>query len=257
MEKNIKQFIKDNKSFVVFYLIWFMINLTILASSGNGIIRQLRSGKVLLTSAERFWPFGHSGIAAYDKTEFLFYLIVPIVLLVIWKLIGDDVKKYLVDYKSNRKSAEATKPIDKESTKPIKHQESSSSTYSPKIMDEIEITNNDNKMTQREKTLKLIKWYWIPAVTYIVLIAVFKTISNMYMNTEYSGGEFIKPVQLWTIVFMFLFAIRSFKNAWILHKDSKLRALYSILWSFGTYILFFLGFIPLLIQSKMLKKIEQ
>jgi len=110
--------------------------------------------------------------------------------------------------------------------------------------------------SHREKTLKLIKWYWMPLLAYIVLNAVLKTILNMSMGIEFEPGQFIWPVQLWTIVFMFLFAIRSFKNALFIHKDSTLSVLYSILWSIGTFFLFFLGFIPLLIQSRMLKRLE-
>jgi len=79
MENKFKQFVNDNKGFVVFYLIWFLLHL-IFISTGDG-----RDG---------FWPFGgRSGLRDYGFTEFAFYLIAPIVIWALFKLIGKDIKK--------------------------------------------------------------------------------------------------------------------------------------------------------------------
>ncbi len=83
MESNFKKFINDNKGFVVFYLIWFLVNLTFI-SVGEG-----DSG---------FWPFskhhlGNDFLEDYGKIEFIFYMIAPIVIFALWKLVGKDIKK--------------------------------------------------------------------------------------------------------------------------------------------------------------------
>jgi len=79
MENKFKQFINDNKGFVVFYLFWFLLHLTFV-SIGDG--------------ENGFWPFGeHDRLEDYGFTEFAFYLIVPIIIWIIWKLIGKDIKK--------------------------------------------------------------------------------------------------------------------------------------------------------------------
>lgn len=82
MESKFKQFINDNKSFVVFYLIWFLLHL-ILVSAGEG-------DKMF---SSYFWPFGKYGIEDYGIKEFIIYLIIPIVIWAIYKLIGKDIKK--------------------------------------------------------------------------------------------------------------------------------------------------------------------
>lgn len=87
MENKFKQFVNDNKGFVVFYLIWFLLHLLLLVigvgSKGDGL-----------------WPFGYSACRScsfrsydYDISEFVLYLIVPVVLWGIWKLIGKDINK--------------------------------------------------------------------------------------------------------------------------------------------------------------------
>ena len=80
MESKFKQFINDNKGFVVFYLIWFFLHL-ILIANGDG--------------EDGLWPFGNDGFEMYDYgvVDFIFHLIAPLVLFFIWKLIGGDIKK--------------------------------------------------------------------------------------------------------------------------------------------------------------------
>jgi len=81
MESKFKQFINDNKGFVVFYLIWFLIHLTFIL---------INVGKA---DKGYFWPFGDAEFTDYDFPEFAFYIIVPIVIWGLWKLIGKDVKE--------------------------------------------------------------------------------------------------------------------------------------------------------------------
>ena len=83
MENKFKKFINDNKGFVVFYLVWFLLNL-IFVSIGEGY--------------NDFWPFeGHESyrLRNYGGIEFIFYLIVPIVIWGIWKLAGKDILKIM------------------------------------------------------------------------------------------------------------------------------------------------------------------
>jgi len=82
MENKFRKFIIDNKGFVVFYLLWFLLHL-IFVSIGDG--------------DSRFFPFGHNSelLDDYGFTEFLFYLVIPIVIWALWKLVGKDVNKIL------------------------------------------------------------------------------------------------------------------------------------------------------------------
>ena len=82
-EKKIKLFIDENKSFIVFYLFWFILHLILLVTEKNGC-----------GCGARIWPFGDCDCTQeYHFSDFLFYLIVPIVIWGIWKLIGKDIKK--------------------------------------------------------------------------------------------------------------------------------------------------------------------
>lgn len=81
MESKFKKFVNDNKGFIVFFLIWFLIHL-IFVSVGDG--------------RREFWPFeGYKSfrLRYYGGIEFIFYLIVPIVIWGLWKLVGKDIKK--------------------------------------------------------------------------------------------------------------------------------------------------------------------
>jgi len=86
MENKFKQFINDNKGFVVFYLIWFLLHLVFVVS-GDG-----ESG---------IWPFGNDGFEMddYGFDDFIFWIIAPIIIFFLWKLIGKDVKKAIDDNK--------------------------------------------------------------------------------------------------------------------------------------------------------------
>ena len=82
MENKFMKFVNDNKGFVVFYLIWFFLHLIFLLVNWHERYQ------------ESFWPFGKdSEFRDYDFTEFTFYIITPIIIFIIWKLIGKDIKK--------------------------------------------------------------------------------------------------------------------------------------------------------------------
>ena len=82
-ENKILIFVDKNKSFVVFFLIWFFFHLIFICISSRDEHRGL-------------WPFGNLNLENdYNFTEFSFYLIVPIVIFGLWKLVGDEIKENL------------------------------------------------------------------------------------------------------------------------------------------------------------------
>lgn len=78
MESNIKKLVNENKGFVVFYLIWFLLHLSLLAARlpGGGY-----SG---------LWPFGFGYSDPYNFKDLLIYLIFPIVIWGLWKIVGQN-----------------------------------------------------------------------------------------------------------------------------------------------------------------------
>ena len=79
--------VNENKGFVVFYLIWFFLHL-IFVSVGEG--------------DDGFWPFTkdhkyNDFLEDYGVIEFIFYLIAPIIIWALWKLVGNDIKKAIDD----------------------------------------------------------------------------------------------------------------------------------------------------------------
>ena len=81
MESNSNNFVENNKKFVVFFLIWFIIHLTfLLINWSTGDTRE-------------FWPFGqYSKFEDYDLTEFIFYNAVLIIIWAIKKISAKDMK---------------------------------------------------------------------------------------------------------------------------------------------------------------------
>ena len=86
MESKFKKIVNENKGFVVFYLIWFLLHLIFLSVGGNYVDAPIR-----------FWPFEGSHLDYYDFSEFALYIIAPVVILGIWKLIGKDIKEKMND----------------------------------------------------------------------------------------------------------------------------------------------------------------
>ena len=68
------------------YLLYVAINISLLLIFSDNIFGNKNS------SDNVFWPFGSSSLGEYDITEFLFYTIVPPVILYFW---GSQIKKFL------------------------------------------------------------------------------------------------------------------------------------------------------------------
>jgi hypothetical protein len=81
MENKFKQFITENKWFISFYFIWSFLHLIFYFSGDryNG----------------DFWPFSDDGLDDYNFIELFVYLVLPIIIFIVWKLVGKDIKKFL------------------------------------------------------------------------------------------------------------------------------------------------------------------
>ena len=76
MKKRFNNFLEENRAFVLFYLVWFLVQMTIMFINwGEGNVKE-------------FWPFENFDLRVYDYTEFVFYMITPVIIFFIWKLIG-------------------------------------------------------------------------------------------------------------------------------------------------------------------------
>lgn len=90
MENKFMKFVNENKWFVVFYLIWSFIHLILyFASDSNN---------------EGFWPFrkyrwGGNIIDTYGFLELFVYLTLPLLIFIIIKLVGKDIKKAIDETK--------------------------------------------------------------------------------------------------------------------------------------------------------------
>ena len=84
MEKFMK-FVNENKWFVVFFLVWSFIHILLLINGEN---------------SDGFWPFdGFGRDHDYGSVEFFVYEISPLLILVISKLVGQDIKKAIEEKK--------------------------------------------------------------------------------------------------------------------------------------------------------------
>ena len=81
------KFVKENKWSSVSYLVWTFLHLILfLASAGERTAIYRGNGG--------FWPFNRkSDIDAYDFLELFVYMVLPILVFVIIKLVGEDIKK--------------------------------------------------------------------------------------------------------------------------------------------------------------------
>jgi len=80
MESKFMKFVNENKWFIVFYLIWSFIHIILLINGRDG---------------SDFWPFDGFGSFDYGFIEFFVYETLPLLILVISKLVGKDIKKAL------------------------------------------------------------------------------------------------------------------------------------------------------------------
>lgn len=79
MENKIMKFVIENKWFVVFFLVWTFIHVLLFINGKND---------------QGFWPFdGFDRDHDYGSVEFFVYETIPLLILVIFKLVGKDIKK--------------------------------------------------------------------------------------------------------------------------------------------------------------------
>ncbi|AYN04781.1 hypothetical protein [Flavobacterium sp. 140616W15] len=81
-----EKFIKQNRDFSIFYSIWFFVNFAILLISdkvGDYYFYPIGKSSVISYDGEKM----HSLLHAYDITEFIFYISLPLFLLFTYKLI--------------------------------------------------------------------------------------------------------------------------------------------------------------------------
>jgi|GEM_PF-1886165 len=81
MEDRLRKLIKNHRRFLIFYLIWLIFHIGFLISGSHNF------------SANRFWPFGDGRLKYYDISELIYYLIIPFLVLFIWKLFMMNKKK--------------------------------------------------------------------------------------------------------------------------------------------------------------------
>lgn len=79
MEQKLKKFLNDNRWFIVFYLIWVFIHIILLMNGGD---------------YSDFWPFGGiDDIPDYGTVEFFVYTGIPLLIFIISKLVGTEIKE--------------------------------------------------------------------------------------------------------------------------------------------------------------------
>jgi hypothetical protein len=79
MENKFMKFVNENKWFIVFFLVWSFIHIILLFSGDN---------------ENGFWPFNkHTEIDDYGYVEFFVYETLPLLIFLIVKLVGKDIKK--------------------------------------------------------------------------------------------------------------------------------------------------------------------
>ena len=84
MEKKLIKFVNENRKFIVFYLLWAFLHLILLFNGGNG--------------TGGFWPFVEDiDIYDYNLFEFFIYMTVPLLIFIINKIAGKDIKKFFED----------------------------------------------------------------------------------------------------------------------------------------------------------------
>ena len=77
MESKFMKFVNKNKGFVVFLLIWTFIHIVLLIEGRDNV---------------GFWPFDGITIRYYGFVEFFVYETLPILIFIIFKLLGLEIK---------------------------------------------------------------------------------------------------------------------------------------------------------------------
>lgn len=82
MENKFMKFVNENKWFIVFYILWLFIHIIFVFNRNK------------YYDDQGFWPFQEfGGIKAYGFLELFVYLSLPIIVFIIIKLVGKDIKK--------------------------------------------------------------------------------------------------------------------------------------------------------------------
>ena len=80
MEEKIKKYISENKWFISFYLVWAFIHIGLWLAGRNSY---------------GFWPFDGFDSKDYGGVELFVYLTMPVLIFIINKLVGKDIKQKL------------------------------------------------------------------------------------------------------------------------------------------------------------------
>jgi len=228
------------KWIIVFYLIWSFVHILLL---WNGF------------DEWGFWPFpiriwnsefSPSIAYSYGSIEFFVYLLLPLLVFVIYKLVGKDIIYYF-----KRKSHSINNKKEKVMSK--SKSEKTSHIVSPTILLE-------NYNRRSKKTSKQLKIFWYALLGILITSAIleqgFLLITGSEMFENPSNDFFVQLARLWILVFMFIFAYTGVKSSIFLNKQSSYKILLAVLWWIIGFLSIWLLTIPILIQNRLVKKKE-
>ena len=78
----------ENKWFIVFFLVWTFVHIILFISG----VAAFNAESVYDQLYSSFWPFGYS-ISDYGLLEFFVYETLPVLIFIVVKLVGKDIKK--------------------------------------------------------------------------------------------------------------------------------------------------------------------
>ena len=78
MENKFMKFFNENRWFIVFFIIWLFIHIVLLMNGSD---------------YNDFWPFDGFDTRDYGTIEFFVYVALPLLIFVVYKLVGKDIKK--------------------------------------------------------------------------------------------------------------------------------------------------------------------
>lgn len=240
MENRLRTFINENKWFIVFYLTWTFAHIVLLIRG---------------TNSSGFWPFDDFGSRYYGNTryhdyggiEFFVYEALPLLIIVIYKLVGSDIKEIYLNGKYKRAKTKK-KRISKTIT-------------SKTILADLHSPNTEKLYLKRSiKTIKQLKIFWFTLlgilVTSGILQSVYLQFTGNNLFDSHNNNIFINLGRLWIILFMFIFAYKGVKSSNFLNQQSSKKVLLAILWWFLGFISIWLLTIPIVLQNRKVKKKE-
>lgn len=250
-------YLKSNKLFVSFYLIWILIHFSILKT-------RMQKWYSLDDRISRFWPFESTNLDYYDNSEFWVYMLSPLIFFIVWQLSGTEISKFtnliINKIKYNKTNNYLTKEnkenqVDLEKIRLKEIRESISSEKQ-----NIKLLKERYSNSKYHNTLKKTKWFWIVFLTLLLGISAIQSISFSLLGHYLLEKEnYLKAktiLQTWILIYMFIFAFTLMKNSTFLHKQSKFKYAYGLLWFFIGLINVWLLTIPSYIQNKKVKDKE-